>query len=828
MVRRREAHLVTIVGDAGVGKTRLLREFWSWLAGDVPQPLQRTGRCLSYGRATYWPLGEVLKEQFGILENDPPASVRARLGEREILGLALGLDVVGDLHPLVVRDRLAEAWREFLASLAADRPLVVLIEDLHWAEEPLLDLLERLIGDVDGPLLLIGTARPELLDRRPKWSGGMRNATLLGLEPLSKDDSAKLIAELVSSSLPESVRELVVERAEGNPFFIEELLGTLIDQGLLERVAGGWQTGAIVELDIPDSVQALVAARIDLLPPSEKRALQAAAVTGRVFWNGPLTMLLGGLEPDFHLLEQRDFIHRRANSSLSGEAEFAFKHALTRDVAYAGLPKAQRAHLHAAFAEWLEQLDKGDEYASLLAHHYTEAAKPEDADLAWDGRTAELGRLRASALGWLRRAAALATSRYDLDEALTVLDRALPLATAGRERAEVWQAIARANALKHAGERFWNAMQQAIAEAEDAQMQAELYADLAFETALRSGIWRRMPERELVANWIERALASAPAESAARAKALAAKARWEPDKHGDASVEACAIAERLDNPELCSAAWDGRGIAAFVAGKYEEGRFWAERRFELLDRISDPDVRAEIYAAPITACIWEGRFDDAHHLAQAHSETTLPLTAHHRVHAVGIELEVEELLGRWDVVRVLQERAEAAVEANLETPCVRNPRSLLVCALGRECLGEAEASRALEERAYELWMEGYGFTLDTPRLRLALRRGDLEQVERLLGNPNTGHGWHRGWFVFANTAARLDALAALHDRKRLEGEAPAHLQPRTYLEPFALRALGQVREDEKLIEQALASFRALGLDWYASETQSLLAAVPGS
>jgi hypothetical protein len=124
-------------------------------------------------------------------------------------------------------------------------------------------------------------------------------------------------------------------------------------------------------------------------------------------------------------------------------------------------------------------------------------------------------------------------------------------------------------------------------------------------------------------------------------------------------------------------------------------------------------------------------------------------------------------------------------------------------------------------------MDGYGFTLDTPRLRLALRRGDLGEAERLLGNPNTGHGWHRGWFVFANVAARLDALAALRDRKRLDEEAPVHVRPGTYLEPFALRALGQAREDEKLIQQALASFRALGLEWHVSETAELLAGAPG-
>jgi class 3 adenylate cyclase len=158
---RGEPHAVTIVGDAGVGKTRLVREFWEWLGGQSPEPLRRTGRCLPYGQGvTYWPLAEVLKEHLSILETDSEDEVRARLGSREILGLTLGLALSQDLHPLVARDRLQEAWAEFFDTLTAERPTVVLIEDVHWAEDSLLDLLERLLRDVNGPLLLVATTRP--------------------------------------------------------------------------------------------------------------------------------------------------------------------------------------------------------------------------------------------------------------------------------------------------------------------------------------------------------------------------------------------------------------------------------------------------------------------------------------------------------------------------------------------------------------------------------------------------------------------------------------------------------------------------------------------
>ncbi len=819
-----EPQLVTIIGDAGAGKTRLARELWERLGAAQPEPLRRTGRCLPYGRGiTYWPLGEILKEHFGILESDPTEVTLRRLAGRELLGLTLGLDVAPDLHPLAARDRLHDAWVELFEEWTAERPLVVLVEDLHWAEDELLDLLETLTRRVHGPFFLLATGRPELLERRPGF-GARRNETRLWLESLSSAEAGQMLDELLAGELPDELRRVVVERAEGNPFFVEELLATLIDQKVLKRVDGGWKAGRVpAGFAVPDSVQAVLAARIDLLEPSEKAALQAASVIGRVFWSGPVYELLEGVQPDLDVLEERDFIRRRAGSSLAGEREYAIKHALTREVAYAGLPKAKRAHLHAAFAAWLERSGEGrDEHASLLAYHYAEAVRPEDADLAWSGDEARLAELRASARRWLVRAAESAMSRYEIDDALGLLERALELAEPGPERSAVWRRVARANALKYAGEPFWTAMRAAIAEARDPSQEAELYADLAFETVCRSGIWKRMPERELVDDWIARALAGTEPKSASHVKALVSRARWRPDEGAEAAVEASEVAEELGDADLRSAAWDARGIVAFVAGEYDHGRAWAERRFDLLDEISDPDLRADIHSAPISGCIWSGRFKEARRLARAHDEIAARLTPHHRVHGVSIEIEVEELLGRWDAIRGLQQRAETLVGENRETPCVRNPRAILVCAVASERLGDPGEAQRLEEHAREIWMEGYGSTLSTPEVELALARGDLGELERLLAEPDIAHGWHRGWFVFANVAARLDALAALRDGARIEAEGAPYLRRRSYVQPFALRALGVVREDEALLREALASFESLGLDWHADQTRGLL------
>src|SRR5262249_9601777 len=193
---------------------------------------------------------------------------------------------------------------------------------------------------------------------------------------LRGDEASHLLDELLGVELPAQLRDIVVDRAEGNPFFVEELLSTLIDSGVLQRRNGGWSCSGLPKgFDVPDTVHAVLAARIDLLPAAEKAALQAASVIGRVFWTGPVYELLDAA-PDFGVLEEREFVRRRAGSSLAGQREYVIKHALTREVAYGSLPKAKRAQLHTAFARWLERHSHAaDEHAALLAHHFAEAVR---------------------------------------------------------------------------------------------------------------------------------------------------------------------------------------------------------------------------------------------------------------------------------------------------------------------------------------------------------------------------------------------------------------------------------------------------------------------
>ena len=815
---QREPHLVTIVGEPGVGKTTLVRELWELLSEEDVVPLRRTGRCPPYGDGiTYWPLGEVLKEHFG-LDGAPSEEVMRRLEGHEFLALALGLDVAPGLHPLDARERLHEAAVGFLESLAAERPTVVLFEDVHWAEDDFLDLLERIVREVRAPVAVIATARPELLDRRSTWSGGRRNATTIWLEPLLEQDAARMVDELLEVELPDDLRRLLVERAEGNPFFVEELVGELVDAGALERTSAGWAWRELPEgFSVPDSVQAVLAARIDRLPPLEKAALQAASVVGRAFWPSAVTQLIGEV-PDFDLLVERDFVRRRGASSVAGQREYAIKHALTREVAYASIPKARRGRLHAALADWLIAAELGDEQAALLAYHFAEAVRPEDADLVWAGAEVEHARRRAEAVGWLRRAATLARGRYELEDAVDLLGRAVELSDDALERATLWGEIGHVQALRYDGEGFWDAMQRSLELGVlDRESEAQTYAVLAFQTAIRSGMWLRKPDLAPLPGWIDKALELSAPDSDARAQALLARA------HADVSEEdaaaASALADRLGDAKLRSYAFGARAGAAAHRGGWDEASTLSENRLQLVAGIEDLDHRCEAYESAVPIAVAVGRFREARRLAGLHAEAAARLSPHHRVHSAALVVEIAENIADWDEARARTTEVIEAVERNAGTPCVRNARTLIACGLAHAAAGDERGAGDLLALADQFGVEGWSSYVDPLLLRFALVRGDRAEVELLV------EGVFERAYVFGPSvkAVRLDALAALGRGDAIELEAPSALRGHTFVEPFALRALGIVRHDDDLLGRAHERFDALGLDWHGAQTERLRA-----
>ena len=819
VVEQGEPHLVTIVGEPGVGKTRLVREDWQLPAGDEPRSVCRTGRCLPYGDGiTYWPIGEIMREHFGIAEGDAPEVVAARFEGREVLGLALGLELAPDLHPLEARERLHSEFVRFVEEVASERPFVALVEDVHWAEGDLLDLLERVVRDVRGPFMLVVTTRPDFLGRRPSWGGGRRNATTIWLEPLSADTTTALLRELLALDPPEPLRSLVLARAEGNPFFVEELVRSLAETGALERRNGAWHLGGVGEgTAIPDTVHAVLAARIDRLPPAEKAALQAASVVGRAFSEPPVLHLLEGETPDFGLLEERDFIRR--SSSASEQREYTMKHALTREVAYSTIPKARRGRLHAAVADWMLAHDRaGDEHASLLAYHAAEAVRPEDADLAWGGEPLELARRREEAVRRLRRAAGLARGRSEFEDVIDLLTRAVELCDDEHEHALIWRDIGLAHALRFDGDAFWAAMETALEGPLDTEEQADVYGTLAFQTSNRSGMWDVRAVPEIVSGWAETGLAIAAPDSRARVQALLAIVNMSPGDHPAEAEEAGALAERLGDAELRSYALQIQTSVALEAGRFTDAGELARRKLELVSEIDDPDHLLDIYESVIPVHTSFGRFDEARQLAALHEAAAAGLSAHHRLHTVAVTCEIDDAAGAWEAIVERTGEIESAIEENLATPCTRNARSLMLAAVAHEATGKD--AHELETRAREMLREGWAApSLSSPLLRLGLLRRDRPALDELL-EPAPFRIFVYGPGVMS---ARFDALAALGRGDEVEELAQTFGRPGLLLEPFALRALGIVRGEDELIDRAQELFTALGLHWHAAQTESLRA-----
>ncbi|MBA2314002.1 MAG: AAA family ATPase [Chloroflexi bacterium] len=443
-IRESSVQLVTVTGEPGVGKSRLLRELKTSLDDDpATAVVWRQGRCLSYGDGiTFWALGEIVKSHAGILESDSPEDARAKLdvavaaneGDASQKGW-----LVDRLAPLVGagtgepagRQESFAAWRSFLEGVAGTSPLVLVFEDTHWADDALLEFVDYLAEwSTTVPILVICSARPELYDRRPGWGGGKRNSTTLALSPLSLDDSTRLVSSMISGrALPDDVRAQLLERASGNPLFVEEFVRLLLDRGLLD---GDGRAAPDGDVPLPDTIQATIAARLDALPATRKSLIHDASVVGRVFWSGTVAAM-GGIDRAvadniLHELMGKEFVRQARTSTVQGEAEYSFWHALVRDVAYAQIPRAGRASRHRLAASWIEATagERVSDVAELLAYHYgqaldlarvLEANEPLDELMTKTREALELAGDRAAqldvgkAFAFYRRAAELAPPR---------------------------------------------------------------------------------------------------------------------------------------------------------------------------------------------------------------------------------------------------------------------------------------------------------------------------------------------------------------------------------------------------------------------------------
>jgi class 3 adenylate cyclase/tetratricopeptide (TPR) repeat protein len=673
-VRDNRAHLFTIFGDPGVGKSRLAREFLDGLESATVL----FGRALPYGEGvTYSGLSDMVKVAAGIADDDPLDDAIEKLRDccpdeavADLMGLASGvLQAVQAEHNQQEIAWAARAWAE---KLAEPQPLVLVFEDIHWGEEPLLELIEHLGTWVRGvPLLLLCLARPELLDIRPGWGGGRVRATAIELEPLGSAESEALIEALIADDeLPEASRSAMLEKAEGNPLFLEETIRALSET----------RNGASIDR-IPDTLQALIAARIDHLPEGEKSVLQRAAVIGRTFWSGAVEHLGGDadgeLQPLLDDLLLREFVLTEPRSTISGEDAYRFKHVLIREVAYSGLSKTARARHHRHFAEWLGERAK-EELLEVRAYHLDQA-------------TALLAELDGAPPEELAQEAA---------EALQM---------AGM-RALAREANATARRLLHRS--------------------AELEPTLERRYQAARAAWR-MSDYPVVSNEMEDVLLGAREEgdSELEARALTALAHVTLQREGDVGRAEQLAQKALEVAETDESRIDAVGIleaGAWWRGRLREAESYAEEELEIARRLDRPDLESDalLDLAGIYVSRREGeRAEPLIERALELAEVSGSLTAKARAFTESGELHAfrgrhEEALAEYARARDLF--AEVGAATNLARSIMR--------------IGRLLARRGEVAEAEKLFRESIGI------LKPLEDRGTLCEVQRSLAEVLLAQG----------------------------------------------------------------------------------------
>ena len=687
-IRERRPSLVTVMGPAGIGKSRLCHEFVQRLRARGRVGVVR-GRCLPYGDGlTYWPLAEILKSDAGILDSDPPETILRKANDSlearfeaddrgtgtirvllSSIGIPMDPDPLAGAEPGVARELIARSWRTYFESIAVAGPVAVLLEDLHWADAGLLDLVENLAARVVGPVMFLCIARPELAERRPAWGGGLRSSTTVSLLPLSEEECEHLLEHLLARlPAPAEVTTALLARAEGNPFFAQELLRMVIDDGSLVRHQTSWVLERPLPPSLPDTVQGVIASRIDMLPAGEKRVLQDAAVVGRLVWQGSIERL-GSPDPSARIdaLVEKGYLWERESSVIEGQRELIFNHILTRDVAYASIPKARRLQAHGEVMRWIEEVtrERFEEFAEVLAYH---AERAEDVE-----RTARYAMLAG------HRSRRVFAAR----EAIRWFDRAVGAAErlGGPEgtRLAAESALARGEAQEQLGE---------------------------FDAAQAD---------------YERALAGARSsgDGVLEAKALAAAAHvhWLRDRfeEGDRVLEeALGAARKVGQPELLARLLYTAGTLAFGRGRFREALGRHEEALRVAEEGNDPGGQAlalhglcetQSFIGPVELALQFGQRAD-----ELFRELAQRPMVYHNLYMVGWCL--------WMTGRIPEAMAayQESLAGSRELGNRRDEGFALAIAHARFAAGEVTEALADQRLSVEIARE-----IRTPRLELASR-----------------------------------------------------------------------------------------------------------
>jgi class 3 adenylate cyclase len=866
--------LVTVVGVPGVGKSRLVREFLRAVRREDDGPVAwLQGRSLPYGDGvTFWGLGEMAKLEAGILASDAADTAAEKLSravravvpdEREAEWVDHHLRPLVGLGGETREDQRSEAfaaWRRFFEALAQRAPLVLVFEDLHWGDDALLGFVDDLVEWVSSvPLLVVCTVRPEFLEQRPAWGGGKRNAATVSLSPLTDNETARLVGLLLEQPLlPAELQSSLLARAGGNPLYAQEYVRMLADRGLLTRDSGGWQLKAVEQLPLPESVQGIMAARLDVLPPDEKALLQDAAVLGQVFWSSALAAIAGVpravVDARLHALERKEFLRRGARSSLESESQYAFLHVLVRDVAYRQIPRVRRGEKHRSAAEWLESLapDRSDDWAEMLAHHYVSALEVARASGQDAAPLAERARL----------------SCRDAGDRASALNAFAPAARFYGTALELWPRddAGRAQLLLRYGRALFHSEgegAESLSEAEAALLALGDYEGAAHaELTLGQLAWWR-GERDRAFDHHERAAELVAGLSAceARARALAnlAGLRMVAGER-EAAIrdgwEALQLAEELALDDLRAAALNTIGCAragygdlggivdlersieiaeernspasirsyanlADLSGRLGDLR----RRFELqacalqsAQRFGDRNYIRWLEALRVVEHYCRGRWDEALRVA----ETTTAEWAGREPEVVARLARGRIRLARGDVAGALEDASAAHAlgralqQADLLYPAVTF-EALALLESGAAGRAERLASDLLArwvESEYSLLAASW--VIDLARVLTELGRGaELAQAASRAGARTR-------WLDAAETYVAGDfrsAAAILAEIGAAPEEADARLRAAE-----ALLASGDRRDGEHELARALAFYRSVGASAYVRTGEGLPAA----
>jgi class 3 adenylate cyclase/tetratricopeptide (TPR) repeat protein len=851
---QRSPQLVTLVGVPGIGKSRMLFEL-SRLADADPELITwRQGRCLAYGEGvTFWALAEIVKAQAGILEADgedeaarklkaavddavadarDAAWIEARL--RPLAGLGGEAELAGDR-----RGETFTAWRRFFEALADQRTLVLVFEDLQWADDGLLDFVDELADWADGvPLLLVCTARPELLSRRPSWGGGKLNAATVALSPLSDRETALLIAQVLERAvLPAATQQTLLERAEGNPLYAEQFALLYAERGTAE------------ELPLPESLQGIVAARLDGLPQAEKALLQDASVVGKVFWTGCLDRDAAESAPLLHALARKGFLRPQRRSSVEGEEEHAFAHVLVRDVAYGQIPRGERARKHRRVAEWIESLGRPDDHAETVAYHWRTALELTRASGGDEDDLVEHARLA------LRDAGDRAASLNAHVAAEGYYTEALALWPSGdATRADLQFRLARA--LHLAGD---DSREQALTEARDALVAAGDRAQAGEASAfLGRMMWQRGDREASVAHLVTAVelVADAPASPAkARVLAVAARQRTLAGllKEGEVLAnEALAMAAGLGLPELEAHALGTLGIGRMQAA--EGGRAELERALEIAVAANSPEAATILVNLAVEAAFSGDVRREDELLAEAYTTAERFGDRDNLRFSRGDRVWTRWALGHWDEALAAADAfiAECELDPHYLEHLTRAVRSWI--RLGR---GDPEGAIEDAERSLEHGREIGDPQSFVPQLaqsaHIYARAGRTDEARALAAEAiehARDHGNPGFLGVLTPVAAELgiaqdirdvldqapDSLWVRATRAAAEGDhaaaadvfasmnAPTFEAMQRLAAAERLLAAGRREEGEAQLERALAFYRSVGATAYLERGEELLAA----